>query len=456
MSYNPYYNAPYQAPPAAPVQTDQAKALKASFGSGIFLLAAIGYSLYSLITLLLIFTPDYSWINILMSALSQAGPSMPYGLSIAEILQYVTPIIRSVSVFALIPVIVMLVGLWMSYFTSRTDDPHKSTAGFTILQVMAIISLASLAISAISLIVGIVPVITLAGYVDSYANWEGLGVGIVIMFFVLYAAILTLEIIYFIKLFNIYTGAKSLCASRNPKKPASAFVIVINLLGVGVYIAYFVAAIVLRSQFPVRLSYPAILSLASMFALILYNLFLTVTFITLRAREKALKPQAAPVPQNFHPYHPYGEAPYGAQPTGAPMGAPMGQPYGQPMGQPYGAPQPGFAPQPPYGAQPGPAPQQPFGAQPGPAPQQPYGAPQQPFAQPQQPSYAPQQPFEQPQPFTPQPEPAPQPQPEFAPQSAPAEPPIVEAVPVEEVPEETPVAPVEEAAEETPVTPAEE
>ena len=75
MSYNPYYNAPYQAPPAAPVQTDQAKALKASFGSGIFLLAAIGYSLYSLITLPLIFTPDYSWINILMSALSQVGPA---------------------------------------------------------------------------------------------------------------------------------------------------------------------------------------------------------------------------------------------------------------------------------------------------------------------------------------------------------------------------------------------
>ncbi len=430
MSYNPYYAQSAPAPAPWPAPSEPMKALRASFGSGLYLLAVISYSIYVLTMLLLVFTPDNSAVQLIFRLLQQFGPSLPYALSAGEIYQYIAPIQRSVSLFAMVPAAVMLIGLWLSYGAARQDKPHSSTAGFTMLQVMAILGLASYALSAITMLTLIFPAIALSSYVDSLANWQGLGVGMVILAFIFWGVILAFSIIYFIKLFNIYDGAKALCNGRNPKKPASAFVIVINLLGVLLNIAYVVGIIYVRSTFRLPLSYPALLTIINTVIAIAYNVFLSITFMELRAREKALPPQAPPAPQNFHPYQPYGERPYAQQP-------------------PYGAPQPGFAPQPPYGApQQGFAPQPPYGApQQGFAPQPPYGAPQPGFA-PQPPYQAPQQGFAPQSPYG-APQPSAAPQPEFVPQSQPAEPPVTETsaepAPEEAAPEEAaPVPPVEE------------
>lgn len=352
--YNSYpgaYNQNYQQGP-----TPGLKALKNSFGSPLYLIATIAFTLTLVLSLVQAFVPSASMLGSLVSLIQQYASQ--FGVPIPDEFGSITALMSGSSIagtiIGMIPSILIALGMWLIYSSAKKASIPASTAGYSILQVMNIISMVLMCIAALMLvifgIIGLVALNSLSGYYGGSSSGTMavaaicLLVSIVIMVFV---------IIYFAKVAAIYSISKDVLRYNRSAKKISMFVIVINFIGLFFSAISTVGTLVSASAMIVLPSSYILMTVLSAVATFVASLLQTLTFVRARQEFAALaenKGAAGYQSYNFET----GAYNTGSFNTGAIPQTGYQQPYQAPRpAQPqYQQPQAPYQQQAPYQAQP--------------------------------------------------------------------------------------------------------
>ncbi|MBQ7058498.1 MAG: hypothetical protein IJM83_04255 [Firmicutes bacterium] len=352
--YNSYpgaYNQNYQQGP-----TPGLKALKNSFGSPIYLIATIAFTLTLVLSLVEAFVPSASMLGSIVSLIQQYA--YQFGVPIPDEFGDITALMSGSSIagtiVGMIPSILIALGMWLIYSSAKKASIPASTAGYSILQVMNIISMVLMCIATLMLvifgIIGLVALNSLSGYYGGSSSGTMavaaicLLIGIVIMIFV---------IIYFAKLAAIYSISKDVLRYNRSAKKISMFVIVINFIALFFSAIGTVSTLVSASAMIVLPTTYVLMTVLSAVASFVASLLQTLTFVRARQEFSALtenKGAAGYQSYNFET----GAYNTGSFNTGAIPQTGYQQPYQAPRpAQPqYQQPQTPYQQQAPYQAQP--------------------------------------------------------------------------------------------------------
>ncbi|MBO4889095.1 MAG: hypothetical protein J5589_12410 [Firmicutes bacterium] len=352
--YNSYpgaYNQNYQQGP-----TPGLKALKNSFGSPIYLIATIAFTLTLVLSLVEAFVPSASMLGSIVSLIQQYA--YQFGVPIPDEFGDITALMSGSSIagtiVGMIPSILIALGMWLIYSSAKKASIPASTAGYSILQVMNIISMVLMCIATLMLvifgIIGLVALNSLSGYYGGSSSGTMavaaicLLIGIVIMIFV---------IIYFAKLAAIYSISKDVLRYNRSAKKISMFVIVINFIALFFSAIGTVSTLVSASAMIVLPTTYVLMTILSAVASFVASLLQTLTFVRARQEFSALtenKGAAGYQSYNFET----GAYNTGSFNTGAIPQTGYQQPYQAPRpAQPqYQQPQTPYQQQAPYQAQP--------------------------------------------------------------------------------------------------------
>lgn len=360
------------------------KALQNSFGSVVYLIACIAFSLSLIFAFIELFVPSVSSlggiINLIQSYAYQYGLDMP---DMSELAAIGTGSIVG-GIIGMIPTILICLGMWLIFVSAKKATVPASTAGYSILQVMNIISVVLMCLSTLLIvIVGIIGLVAVGRYSSyySYFGYSGpsptLILAIVLLLGIL---IMVFAIIYYVKVAAVYGISKDILRYNRSSRKVSMFVIVINFIGIFFSIISLIVSLTGLSalaMYGIGFAHNWVSTLSSLLSIVV-SLFTTLTFIKARSEFSALSQQGGASYQSYN--YETGAYNTGSYNTGAYQnfntGAYQTQNYQQPNTfQQFQQPQ-----QPAYQD---PYQQQPYAQNPDPFQAQPYGqdAYQQPYQQ---------------------------------------------------------------------------
>ncbi len=204
-------------------------------------------------TLFLVFAILMSLVPVLsiagqMSMRSNLGDLMYYAMQLDLDPSVLYPMVNALSsasvgtaIVGAIPSILMAVGLWITFATCRSvQSGNVSTAGLTICKVLAIISLVFICIGAAAMVLALV-VLLIAGVgelsSDLYGYDAGIaqaGMAVVLVLFVILAAVMVLMIVYQVCVIKTINRIKNTAVTGVADNRVPNFLIVMNyILAVG-------------------------------------------------------------------------------------------------------------------------------------------------------------------------------------------------------------------------------
>lgn len=189
--------------------------------SPLFLVITCLYTLLQLVSFLSIGYSSSSMFESLYPMLREMGMSAS---DIREMSQVFSSGTGIVSLFSMIPSILIMSGLWMIYGTSVGRSKRISTAGYTMIQVITIIQLVFIGIA---LLIGFI--VLLAAFVglnaSHYATDEALTILAIVL--TVYIAVAVFVFVYYIKICTTLSKVKTTLHTGTPNRYVSGFVAVI-------------------------------------------------------------------------------------------------------------------------------------------------------------------------------------------------------------------------------------
>ena len=295
--YNSYpgnYNQGY-----AQETTPGLKALKNSFGSTIYLIACITFSLTLVLAFVEMFVPAANPLGAILMAVqqyaSQMGVDMPSGFNLPALVSG-GGIVGGI--ISMIPSILICLGMWLIYAASKKATVPASTAGFSILQTMNIIAVVGMCFSTLIVviagIIGLVGVGRLSSELSSYGYSSVSPTLILAIALLLAIIVLVFAIIYYVKTAAIYSISKDILRYNRSSRRVSMFVIVINFIGLVFTVISLIVSLagasVLAAYAPVA-GASTLVTVISSVASFLASLFQTLTFVKARNEFSALSTQ---------------------------------------------------------------------------------------------------------------------------------------------------------------------
>ena len=235
------------------------KALKNSFGSTFYLIAAIAFTLTIVLSLVQSFVPSASIIGTVITYLQQYAAMLGMPLDDINVASLFSGTNIAGTIIGMIPSILIALGMWLIYASAKKAEIPASTAG-----IIALVGLNSL---------------------GSYYGSSGSGTMAVAAVVLLVAIIvMVLVIIYYAKLAGIYGISKDVLRYNRSSKKVSMFVIVINFIGLFFTAIGTISSLVsASSMFGLSGTY-VLVTVLSAVATFLASLFQTLTFV--RARQE--------------------------------------------------------------------------------------------------------------------------------------------------------------------------
>lgn len=231
VSYAPAEPARYAAPAApvsAPTNGEALQVVRKMGSSGMFLTAVIAYSVAFILSIISAFSVSYR--EQLLYEFVRVSRGFNYAAAIVS----------------LIPTMLMLLGMWLTFGASLSRGPRMSTAGLTIIKVMLIILQVLLAIA-----MGIVAIAFLIGMIAGGGLLSDLGmgdvaregVGIMLVVLLVISLVYTLICIFIAKTIKTINTVKYTIQTDKASANVSPFVAVMCIIAcVGmtvVGVAYF-------------------------------------------------------------------------------------------------------------------------------------------------------------------------------------------------------------------------
>lgn len=200
------------------------RTMKKMLTSPLFLVGAIGYSVYCLFELLSEIAGGSAISNLLYNLDSLSGYSMDYGYMQAYLSAYngarvVTALVLS------IPVVLIVTGMWLMFASAKSNSqPGISVTGLSMIRVIVIIQLVFACLGAALLEIICIFVMAGAGSFISYYNVGYSVGGAMIFFMIVIAAVSAFGIIYYLKLGKTINTMKETIMSGIPNSQISKYV----------------------------------------------------------------------------------------------------------------------------------------------------------------------------------------------------------------------------------------
>lgn len=235
----PTYTAPVYMAPVVKVKPPLSShpvlnVVKQIASSPLFLVAIIAFSLNLLVSLFALTNIGNSFTYMLYEVLDEFGRAVPY--EVYEFIDQISDVGSAVfgvfGIIALIPSIIVCIGLWMTYGSavSRVSDGMK-TAGLTMIKVVVIIELVSYCV-----LLTLVDFLLIFGIVASAMSPEYIAGALVALFVILLivvTALLVLDIVYLAKIVKSINTAKNTIITGEPSDDISGFVAVWTFVKAG-------------------------------------------------------------------------------------------------------------------------------------------------------------------------------------------------------------------------------
>ena len=265
------------------------KALKNSFGSTFYLIAAIAFTLTIVLSLVQSFVPSASIIGTVITYLQQYAAMLGMPLDDINVASLFSGTNIAGTIIGMIPSILIALGMWLIYASAKKAEIPASTAGYSILQVINIICLVLVCICTVLVVIGGIIALVGLNSLGSYYGSSGSGTMAVAAVVLLVAIIvMVLVIIYYAKLAGIYGISKDVLRYNRSSKKISMFVIVINFIGLFFTAIGTISSLVsASSMFGLSGTY-VLVTVLSAVATFLASLFQTLTFVRARQEFAAL------------------------------------------------------------------------------------------------------------------------------------------------------------------------
>ena len=170
--------------------------------SVLFLIAAIGYSMYVLFELLSGFSGGSGIMDIMNSAMQMSGGYSTMDYSAVQALSgFMSGMTMFTTVITLLPAMLIMAGIWLAFAAAKRNVlPGLASTGLTMVRIVVIVQLVfaciGLALVELICILVMVGVNTAASYYGS----GGSAIGIMILIMLLFAAVSAVQITYYLKL----------------------------------------------------------------------------------------------------------------------------------------------------------------------------------------------------------------------------------------------------------------
>ena len=214
-------------------QNGAVTAIRTMAVSILFLVGAIGYSVYVLFELVGGIAGGSGVMDIMTGIMEMGGgySSADYGA-----MQAVSGMLGGMSVFStlisLLPVMVSLAGVWLVFAAAKRNAlPGLASTGLTMIRIITIIQLVFACISAV--VLEIVCIVLMVG-MNSMAGYYGSGGSItafVVIAMIAIAAVSAVQIIYYLKLGGTVRRMKDTLVTGQPDDQISLYVEIICYIG---------------------------------------------------------------------------------------------------------------------------------------------------------------------------------------------------------------------------------
>lgn len=228
QSAQPNYYVPSPQPKPILSQNPVLNKIKTMVTSPLFLVAVIIYSAFVLFSLIQSFMPSS-----LMSMLyKNSGMLSGMGIGVfGSVLNMIQGVFTAVAIIALIPSILICVGLWMFFVSSSTPE-NRSTSGLTMIKVSTIINLVGMLL--VPVIAIIVFLIAAAGSASSGYSNSGNIVGVMFLAIFIILIAITLPVLIYVNIIKTLNAVRNMIFTLVPTNKISMFLVVMNFISAGI------------------------------------------------------------------------------------------------------------------------------------------------------------------------------------------------------------------------------
>lgn len=194
--------------------------------SVLFLVAAIGYSVYVLFELLSGFSGGSGIMDIMNSAMQMSGgySSMDYG-AVQALSGFMGGMTMFTTLITLLPAMVITAGIWLAFAAAKRNVlPGLASTGLTMVRIVVIVQLVFACIGLA--LVELICILVMVG-VNTAASYYGSGgpaTGIMILIMLVFAAVSAVQIIYYLKLSVTIKRMKTALITGQPDAQVSLYV----------------------------------------------------------------------------------------------------------------------------------------------------------------------------------------------------------------------------------------
>ena len=194
--------------------------------SVLFLVAAIGYSVYVLFELLSGFSGGSGIMDIMNSAMQMSGgySSMDYG-AVQALSGFMGGMTMFTTLITLLPAMVITAGIWLAFAAAKRNVlPGLASTGLTMVRIVVIVQLVFACIGLA--LVELICILVMVG-VNTAASYYGSGgpaTGIMILIMLVFAAVSAVQIIYYLKLSGTIKRMKTALITGQPDAQVSLYV----------------------------------------------------------------------------------------------------------------------------------------------------------------------------------------------------------------------------------------
>lgn len=199
------------------------RAVRAMLTTPLFLVGAIGYSVYGVFQFINRLAGG-SEIRQLLNMFSRFGGR--YSSVIQRYGNMYSGAQMLVTLLSVTPVILIAVGMWLMFASAKsTNQPQLNVTGLTMIRVVIIIQLICVClVSVIGEIVLISAMVGVGGMISSYGGGVGTVSGIFVVAMLVVAAVAILEIFYYLKLGTMVDTMKNVILTGVPDSEVSKYV----------------------------------------------------------------------------------------------------------------------------------------------------------------------------------------------------------------------------------------
>lgn len=210
------------------------KTVKSMIASPLFLVGAIGYSVYAVFKFFDGILGGSS-LSSLMNSLSRMGGG--YGIDYSYIQAYMgayNGVRIMIAFIAVIPVFLIVAGMWLSFAAVKSENGNLHVTGLTMIRVIVIIQLVFVCLGLVLLeLLCIVATIGMNAAMSYYRSGSSVG-ALMIIFMIGIAAGGAVQILYYLKLEKMINRMKEVILSGRPNDQISLYVEILCYITGGV------------------------------------------------------------------------------------------------------------------------------------------------------------------------------------------------------------------------------